>query len=178
MIVTLIGYRATGKSSVAKCLSALLDWNWRDTDDEIQARTGKTIADLFSSSGESSFRELEETIIEELASLPSIVLSVGGGAVLSPSSRQRIRAAGPVIWLQAGPETILARMKQDRHNDTLRPSLTTLRAAEEVHAKLAERIPLYRAMADLAIDTEKMAVAAIADQIFSFVQPQLHLWHR
>ena len=105
LVVTLIGYRATGKSTVAPELARRLGWAFADSDQEVEARAGRTIAQIFSDDGEAGFRRTEREVISGLLKQHKLVLSSGGGAILDVDTRGDIAAAGPVVWLQASVET-------------------------------------------------------------------------
>ncbi len=87
MIITLIGYRATGKTTLAKLLAERLDWPWIDADAEIERRAGKSIAEIFADDGEPAFRDLEAQVIADLCREDQLVLSAGGGAPLREAAR-------------------------------------------------------------------------------------------
>jgi shikimate kinase len=154
MNLILIGYRATGKTTLAKRLAEHLGWEWIDADVEIERRAGKSIARMFAEEGEPAFRELEAAVIAELCGHKRLVLATGGGAPLRSESRQAMRSAGHVIWLTAGVDTILARMTGDPTTAERRPSLTNLPPREEIVAVLERRIPIYRETAHHIVDTE------------------------
>lgn len=154
MILTLIGYRATGKTTLARLLAARLGWQWIDADVEIERRAGKPIAAIFAEQGEPFFRDLEAAVIADLCHSDRLVLAAGGGAPLRAESRQRMREAGPVVWLTASPQTIFRRMTADATTATRRPSLTGRSPQEEIEHLLAVREPAYREAADLQVDTE------------------------
>ena len=85
MNLTLIGYRATGKTTLARLLAERLGWDWIDADVEIERVAGKTIARIFAEDGEPAFRDIEAGVIAELAGRPNLVIAAGGGA---PSVRK------------------------------------------------------------------------------------------
>jgi shikimate kinase len=154
MNLVLIGYRATGKTTLARLLAEQLQWNWIDADVEIERRAGKSIARIFAEDGEPAFRDLEVQVIAELCRQDRLVLAAGGGAPLRAESRQAMRAGGTVVWLQARPETIQARMSGDATTLSRRPNLTDKNPLDEIVHLLARREPIYRESAHLAIDTE------------------------
>ncbi len=162
----LIGYRATGKSSVGRALAMKMNTPFVDSDDEIERRAGKSIAAIFSEDGEPAFRDLEVAVITDLAANRSGVVSLGGGAILREEVR-RVIAAGFVIWLKASPETITQRISQDAASAERRPRLTTHDADDEIRLLLAQREPLYAACADVAIETENKATAQVVDEAFA-----------
>ena len=155
MILTLIGYRATGKTTLARLLAERLGWDWIDADVEIERRAGKPIAQIFAENGEPAFRDLEAQVIADLCRRDRLVLAAGGGAPLRPESRRAIREAGKVVWLTARPETILTRMTDDTTTTARRPNLTDKTPLEEIVELLKAREPVYRASADWVVDTEE-----------------------
>lgn len=163
--VFLIGYRGTGKSTVASELASRLQYQWVDADDIVEKRAGKSIARIFSEEGEAAFRELEARILEHLVQEKRVVAALGGGVVLREDNRQRIRAAGPVVWLTAGVESIGDRLNRDETTAHRRPNLTLAGGKAEIEELLAVRTPLYRECATLTVDTEGKTAAEVADEI-------------
>ncbi len=162
----LIGYRATGKSSVGRALAMKMNAPFVDSDDEIERRAGKSITAIFSEDGEPAFRDLEAAVVSDLAANCPGVVSLGGGAILREESRRAI-ADGFVIWLQASPETIARRVALDAASAQRRPPLTTHADDDEIRLVLAQREPLYAACADVAIETENKATAQVVDEVFA-----------
>ena len=144
MRIVLIGYRATGKTTVARHLAARLKWDWGDADVEIERQAGKSIARIFAEDGEPAFRDLEARVIAELCGREKFVLAAGGGAPLREESRCAMRQSGHVVWLTAAPATILARMTADATTAQRRPSLTQHPPLEEIVRLLGRREPVYR----------------------------------
>ena len=165
MLLILIGYRATGKTTLAKLLAGRLGWEWIDADVEIERRAGKSIARIFAEDGEPVFRDLEEEVIAELCGRERLVLAAGGGATMRETSRRAMRRCGRVVWLTAGPETILARMTGDETTAGRRPDLTEKGPLEEIITLLNRREPIYRESAHLTVDTENKTPEEIADEI-------------
>ncbi len=170
MLLALIGYRGSGKSAVAKEVALRLGWDWVDADVEIELRSGKSIAAIFADDGEEVFRDLESAVLTELLQRDCTVLALGGGIVLRDSNRQALRMAcqagrGKIVWLRASPETLWRRITEDRTTAARRPNLTVAGGLAEVHGLLEQREPLYRACADLEIDTDSESLAQIAAEI-------------
>ena len=165
MILSLIGYRATGKTTVAKLLAEALNCPWIDSDREIERQAGKTIARIFAEDGEPAFRDFEERIIAELCLKPELILATGGGAIMRENTRKVLRKSGPVLWLTASPETILRRMTADETTKTSRPSLTNLPALDEIRHLLELREPMYRDCATMEITTELCSPEEIVQQL-------------
>jgi shikimate kinase len=165
MILTLVGYRATGKTTLARFLAERLGWDWIDADVEIEQRADKPIARIFAEDGEPAFRELEARVIADLCLRDRLVLAAGGGAPLRSESRRAMRQAGKVVWLTARPETILARMSADTTTAGRRPNLTDKKPLEEIIALLKAREPVYRQSADWTVDTEGRSPEELAEEI-------------
>jgi shikimate kinase len=165
MILTLIGYRATGKTTLASLLAERLGWAWIDADVEIERRAGISIAKIFAQRGEPAFRDLEAQVIADLCRRDRLVVAAGGGAPLRPESRQAMRQGGKVVWLTARPETILARMSGDATTAARRPDLTDKGPLNEIIHLLDVRTPIYREAADLEVDTESKSPAELAEMI-------------
>ena len=173
MNLVLIGYRATGKSTLARHLAQRLGWDWIDSDVEIEHRAGKSIARIFAEQGEPAFRDLEAAVIADLcgggtcAAGRRLVLAAGGGAPLRKENRRAMRNSGHVVWLTAAPETILARMTGDATTADRRPSLTNRPPLDEIVQLLGRREPIYRESAHLIVDTEGKSPAQLADEILA-----------
>ena len=167
--IALIGYRATGKSTVARLLATALTWKCIDTDDEIQLRARKTIAEIFSEQGEQAFRDLETAVICENARRSSCVLTLGGGAVLRTENRKMLESC-LTVWLTATPATIHGRSLADEQSMTQRPQLTNAGGLAEIEKLLADRQPIYRLCADLVVDTEGKTPCEVTDEILKQIR--------
>ena len=165
MVITLIGYRGVGKSTIAPRLAARLGWNWIDADVEIEQRAGRSIAEIFQHEGEVGFRVREAGVLSELLARDRLIIAAGGGAILNPHTRETIRAAGPAVWLTASLDSILARLHEDATTSTRRPALTGSDPRTEIETLLAARTPLYAETATLTIDSERRSPEAIVDEI-------------
>jgi shikimate kinase len=168
--IVLVGYRGVGKSTVARHLALALAWDWVDADVELELRAGKSIAAIFADDGEPVFRDLEAETLAKLLSRERLVIAAGGGVVLRESNRGRLKDFARVVWLQAGPETILERIAADTTTAARRPSLTSRGNAEEVIHLLQQREPLYEQAADLAVDAERRSPEQIAAEIVQRLQ--------
>jgi shikimate kinase len=167
MNLVLIGYRATGKTTLAQGLASRLGWEWIDADVEIERRAGKSIARIFAEDGEPAFRDLEAVIIAELCGRQRLVLAAGGGAVMREESRRAMRETGHVVWLTASPPTILARMTADATTAGRRPNLTNHTPLEEIVQVLGRREPVYRETAHQIVDTEGKTPEELVEEIIS-----------
>lgn len=165
--LVLIGYRATGKTATAQRLSAALGRPWFDADQEFTRRAGRSIQQIFADQGEPAFRDLEAELLAELLEREPAVIATGGGVVLRQDNRDRLTAAGTVVWLRARPETILARLAADETSAAMRPALTSKGTADEVFETLAEREPIYAALAQLSVDTDDQSPEQVAEAVLA-----------
>jgi shikimate kinase len=163
--IFLIGYRGTGKTSVARELAARLKYSHIDADDAVEHLVGKTIASIFADEGEVAFRDWESRVIVTLGRERRAVVALGGGAVQREENRRVICEAGPVVWLTASADAILERLAGDPATASRRPDLTAVGGRAEIEALIAERTPLYRQCATLVVDTEGRTPADVAEEI-------------
>lgn len=169
MILTLVGYRGSGKSTVGKALAKRLDCECIDTDDVVQQSAGRTIAQIFETDGEEQFRKLETEVLQQLGQQKDLVIAAGGGAILAEENRRLMSSAGPVVWLTAPADVLAARIVADAESVTQRPSLTGKSIAEEVAEVLQARLPLYQAAADFQVDVSQADPVEIAGKIFQWL---------
>jgi shikimate kinase len=167
--IFLIGYRGTGKTTVAPLVAARLGWKWLDADAVLEERHEKSIAQIFAEEGETSFRDKEAMLLEELCSETPAVIAAGGGVVLRAANRLRLRSAGHVVWLTADPTTIGHRLAQDPTTTLRRPMLTT-GGPNEIDELLRMREPLYRDCADVTVDTVGRLPEQIAGEILGHLK--------
>lgn len=168
--VTLVGYRGSGKSSVAAHLARLLGCSWQDADDVLEQAAGESIAALIASRGEGFFRNLESDLLIRLLAEESGVLATGGGVVLRDANRAALRATGrPVVWLTAPADVLRARLAADPATAARRPALAGTNPLDEVAAAVAAREPLYREVADAVIDVSSDPPERIAPRIVAWL---------
>ncbi len=163
--VFLIGYRGTGKTTVAAYLARRLDWPWIDADAHLEQTAERTIREVFASEGEAGFRLRESAVLEELCRRKNHIIATGGGVVLAASNRERLKQSGHVVWLTANPETILRRIESDPTTAARRPTLSVGGLAE-IEQLLIVREPWYRACADLIVETADRSPEEIAEIVF------------
>jgi shikimate kinase len=163
--IFLIGYRGSGKTSVARVLAERLDWDWLDADSVLETRHGRSIRQIFAEEGEAGFRDKEAALLEELSRSERHVIATGGGVVLRPANRACLQA-GLVVWLTADAATLWHRITADQSTAERRPNLT-VGGLSEVEDLLRQREPLYRACADLAIETDGRTPEAIVADILA-----------
>ena len=158
--IILIGYRATGKSTVGRLLAKRLGVSFIDMDEVLVARHGE-INELVKERGWDYFRAREKELLEELVASREVVISTGGGAVLHQDIWPRLKETGLVVWLTADLATICSRLKVDSRSENQRPSLTGKDIRDEAARVLAEREPLYREGSHLEIDSNIPATEVV-----------------
>lgn len=147
----------------------MLELECFDADVELERLAGKSIKQIFADDGEQAFRDLEVQVIGDLVQRPDAVLSLGGGAIMREETRLAI-APGTVIWLTAKPETIHARMISDTKTSEQRPNLTTSGGLAEITLLLTQREPVYRACADVIVETDAKSAEQVAQEIVCLVK--------
>jgi shikimate kinase len=163
-LIFLIGYRGTGKTTVAKLLAKKLGWSWLDADEVLEARFGQDIRTIFAEKGVEAFRAKESAVLAELCTLSNHVIATGGGVIMGPENRELMRQVGFVVWLTADPQTLWERLQEDASTAQRRPDLTCGGLAE-VEQVLAIRQPLYAACAHLTVDTVGREPADVVNDI-------------
>ena len=169
--VFLIGYRATGKTSLGEALARRLGYDFQDTDALLEQRLGMSFAEYFETHGQAAFRAQETEVLEGLegtdaaARERSVVVATGGGIVISGTNVVFMRRTGFVVWLTASIETIKRRLGEDADTSSRRPALQGSSVVDEVERVLAERLPLYRAAAHLSMSTEDGAPESLAKEL-------------
>lgn len=161
MKIILIGFMGSGKSEVAQKLSQKLNLPFIDMDELVLRKSGrKDINEIFESSGELYFRELEEDVARELQILEEAVIATGGGIVLNRiiikclKNRQR----DAMVWLDTKFATICERLK----NDKTRPLFKDLKDAKRLYKM---RKPLYENYGDIVIKTDNKSIENITSEI-------------
>ena len=169
-LLTLIGYRGCGKSTIAALLAERRGCSWLDADTVLETAVGSSIAELIDSEGEAAFRDAEATILESELAMFAGVVATGGGVVLRPANRRLLRAAfRPVVWLAAPASVVRQRLADDPTTATRRPALSGGDPLDEVAAAVVDREPLYRECADHVVDTSSSVPEAVADAVAAWL---------
>ena len=171
--VVLVGPPGAGKTTVGQLLAARWGVAFADTDDLVEARAGRAIADIFTGDGEPAFRALERAAVTDaLASHPG-VLALGGGAVQTEATREAL-AGHPVVLLTVG----LAAGVRRTGLSTARPLLAGVNPRATFAALLAERLPVYRSVAVHEIATDDRTADEVADAVHTAVAGAPTAGHR
>ena len=159
----LVGPMGAGKSTIGRLLAKELHLPFKDSDKEIEVRTGADIPWIFDVEGEQGFREREQAVIADLCQEDGLVLATGGGAVLRQANREALRAGGRVVYLHTSVEQQLERTARDRN----RPLLRTANPGQVLRDLLAIRDPLYREIADVIIETDQRPPRMVVQEVLS-----------
>ena len=160
-MIALIGLPGSGKSTVGRQLARRLQMSFLDSDHVIEERLGCSIRDYFEREGEGSFRDIEESVIDELTLTASGVLSTGGGSVLRPANREHLRQRSHVVYLRSSPEELFRRLRHDVN----RPLLQVPDPLGRLRDLYAQRDPLYRETAHFIIETGRPSVSLLVNMI-------------
>lgn len=162
MNLVLIGYRGTGKSTVARLLAEKLGMEVVSLDEEIVRQAGRPIPEIVAEHGWPHFRDLESKITERFSTRDNIIIDAGGGVILREENVKNLRRSGKLFWLRASVPVIVARIE----GGTERPALTAGKSfTEEVADVLHERTPLYEAAAHHRIDTDLVSPEQVAAEV-------------
>jgi shikimate kinase len=159
--IVLVGVPGAGKTTVGKLLAEELDIEFFDSDQVIEARSSKSVSDIFTQDGEPAFRQIEHDVIAELLGSSNAVLALGGGALGNDDTRARV-AGATAVWLITGLAQAVDRVGMNRNRPLLlgnvRGQLADLMAARE---------PLYKEVASIAVDTSKLTPSEVVAEIVS-----------
>jgi len=166
MNIFIVGPMGSGKSTVGKIISDELFLNFFDTDDEIESRTGASIDWIFDLEGEEGFRKRESSILEEMVEQNSIVLSTGGGIILSDSNRELLSSRGTVFYLSTPISVQIERTSKDKDRPLLKNG-----DPKEILTRLQEdRKDLYESVSDHVIETENKSSQEVASEIINLIK--------
>jgi len=163
--VFLVGPMGAGKSTIGRMLSKELSHPFKDTDHEIEARTGADIPWIFDMEGEEGFRDRETAMLDELSQLSEVVLATGGGAILREENRQFLASRGTVVYLETSVDQQYQRTLRDKN----RPLIQQDNPREVLEKLLEVRDPLYRSVADLIVSTHQGNPQAVVRNICQFL---------
>jgi len=158
--LAVIGFMATGKSTVGRLVARELRFDFVDTDALIESRLRRPIRAVFETEGEAWFRDYERTLVIELAGYDKTVIATGGGLPVYQDNLEQLKRHAYVICLWAAPEAIWRRARRHAH----RPLLQTANPLERIEELLAARGPYYR-QADMLVETEFRSVNRIVQLI-------------
>ena len=161
MRIALVGLPGSGKSTVGRQLARRLQLPFIDTDPLIERRLGCSIRAFFEREGEARFRDIEESVIDEVSGYSDGVISTGGGSVLRPLNRERLRDRCQVVYLRSTPEEVHRRVR----HDSQRPLLQVADPMARLRELFSVRDPLYREVAHFTIETGRPSVPTLVNMI-------------
>jgi shikimate kinase len=169
MNIALIGFRGTGKTTIAKFLAGKLDKKFISTDEEIMKKTKMPIAMFVKKYGWDKFREVESDVIEHISDFDECVFDTGGGIVVRKENIINLKKNSLIVLLTADVKTITGRLKGSKE----RPALTGKGFLEEIKDVLHEREVMYNKAADYTIDTSRLAPEEACDLIVHYIMMEL-----
>ena len=164
--IFLVGLMGAGKSTIGRQLARELGKQFRDSDSEIEKRTGVSIDVIFDIEGEQGFRRRETGLLRELVGERGIVLATGGGAVLASENRQLLRDNGLIIYLKASAEHLAGRVKLDRR----RPLLQSGDKLVKIRELMTQREPVYHQLADMVVETNNRSIPRVVREISKMIK--------
>lgn len=156
----LVGLPGSGKSTIGRRLARALGVEMLDTDAAIEQKAGRSIADIFATDGEAEFRRIEEQVVRQALDEHDGVLSLGGGAITTAGVRDAL-AGHTVVFLEISATEGVRRTG----GSTIRPLLAGPDRAEKFRALMTQRIPLYRRVATLRVNTNRRNPGAVVGYI-------------
>ena len=157
----LVGPMGAGKSTIGRLLAADLRLSFKDTDKEIEDRSGVDIPWIFDMEGEAGFRDREAAVLDELTQLDKTLLATGGGIILRPENRQALVNRGRVVYLMTSVDEQVRRTAKDKK----RPLLNAEQPRRVLTDLMSQRHPLYEEIADYAIDTDGRSPQSVAQEL-------------
>ena len=162
--IILVGFMASGKTSVGRALAERTGWTLVDADDVIVSRAGKPIHRIFSEDGELAFRELERQVIVDLCAGERQVIASGGGAFVNPQNRDTMLSGGQVFYLSASPAEILRRVREEDAGGPIRPLLAVEDPEARIEELLSQRADAY-ALAHHTVETDALTAEGVAARV-------------
>lgn len=159
--LVLIGPMGAGKSTIGRMLASKLGFDFVDTDQVIEQRTGANIPWIFDVEGEAGFRDREQAVLAELVLLDKTVVATGGGIVEREDNRKLLQSLNKVIYLTASIDQLVARTSKDKK----RPLLQVPDPKAKIIELLARRDPLYRAAASMTLISDGLSPKTVAQKI-------------
>jgi len=166
--IYLVGFMGTGKSTIGRQLAERLDYQFLDSDAEIERISGMTIPDLFKEQGESVFRKMEKEFVDSGHPAEGCVVSCGGGLIFQEGFKELLQEKGIVISLFASAETIYKRTRTNAN----RPLLAVEDPMAEIQALLEKRLPVYQAVG-IGVLTDDRTLNEIVEHIIRIYRRKL-----
>lgn len=159
--IVLVGFMATGKTTIGRMLARKLGFEFVDCDAEIEKAEGMKITEIFKQHGEDRFREIETAYLRSLGERSKLVISTGGGAVTRPANREVLPQLGYVVWLHTKKRIIFDRVMSNSN----RPLVQTADPMGTIKSLLKVRKPLYKEVADIRVKTHSLTMEETAEGV-------------
>ncbi|WP_136795164.1 shikimate kinase [Desulfosediminicola ganghwensis] len=163
--IVLIGYRATGKSTIGRALASKLSFSFLDTDSLIRSKCNSSIEEIVGSQGWDAFRKYEAEALIKAFESSNTVVATGGGAIMHRDIWAQYGRKALVVWLTADLSVLAGRLGGNDAGNSERPTLTGKAIDQEIADILEVRTPIYRELSDYAVDTGRMSIAVAVDSI-------------
>jgi shikimate kinase len=167
--IFLIGPMGSGKTTIGRQLAKMFALDFYDCDHELELLTGASVSLIFDIEGETGFRLRESRLLNQLVEKSGVLISTGGGVILSDENRRLLRSRGFVVYLKTSIENQLWRLSQDKSRPLLQAEDRTQRLLDLARV----RNPLYEDTADLVFSTSNSSVFATAKALFSAISEQV-----
>lgn len=169
MKVILIGYRATGKSTVGTLLSARLKIPFEDTDTLVEENMQMPIKEIVALHSWDFFRAKEKEAVLTLTQEGTCVIATGGGVVLDKENIDLLKKAGVIIWLNTPLHDIISRLNNNTPGTALRPRFTDWNIIQETIYLMKQRFPLYKNAANHTVETANKSPLQVAEEIYQYL---------
>jgi shikimate kinase len=172
-IIYLAGFMGSGKSTVGPILANTLGWDFYDLDKVIEKKAGKKIKEIFEKKGEPYFRILESETLRELSNGERLIISLGGGTMISEANLMLLKETGVIVYLKVSPESLYRRLRFKRDRPALTGSLSENPSKEELMTKindLMEARKIFYEKADITIEADHSPVGKTVDTIAKWIE--------
>lgn len=163
--IALIGFMASGKTTVGRILADKLGMKFLDTDDLLRDKAGKDLPEIFKTDGEKAFRKLEKSVVLKVSRFKNTLISTGGGVVLDPENVSALRKNAVIIWLKISPKEVLKRIKPDG----TRPLLECEDPLKRAKQLIEKRESIYRDAAHYTIYVDLLSVEEVVEKIIEVI---------
>ena len=163
LLIIFVGLPGSGKTTIGRQMGRRLGLPFLDSDNVIEQRLGCSIREFFDREGEERFRDIEQSVIDDLSKHHHGILSTGGGSVLREANRQNLRARGKVVYLRSTPEEVFRRLKHDLQ----RPLLQVNDPLEKLRNLFQIRDPFYKETAHYVFDTGRPSINRLLNAIIA-----------
>jgi shikimate kinase len=160
--IALIGFRATGKSTIARRLSDLLEWDYFSTDKEVEEQSGLSIATMVKEYGWEYFRQQESYVIQKAVRRFQVIIDCGGGVVEDEKNMEGLSRGALMVWIDADLDDIKNRMADEKDR---RPLLNQQEMQTDIELNYERRLPLYRKYSRVKVNSSRQSLEEMCKEI-------------